>query len=76
MLAECHRPIPRTHDLLELMDMVSELNPDIGKLEMILLSLNDYSVIVRYPTHITLEERDAVEALDAVVRIREVLMIR
>jgi len=35
-----------------------------------MVDLNDFSVLIRYPSHIALEEADATEALQAVGIIR------
>lgn len=65
--------IPRTHDLLELFDLIVSLAPEAASLEPMLLNINDFSVVVRYPSHISLEEQDAIKALEAVDKIRNVL---
>lgn len=69
-LAKYELEIPRTHDLLELLDLVTVLFPSIASLEPNLLGLNDFAVVVRYPSHVPLEEQDALDALKAVEKIR------
>jgi len=55
--------IPKTHDLLVLLDLVRATDPKFGSLESPLADLNDFSVVVRYPAHLTLDETDAKKAL-------------
>ncbi len=38
-----------------------------------LLNLNDFSVVVRYPSHVSLEKQDAIKALEAVKKVRDSL---
>lgn len=73
LMAKQGMEIPRTHDLLELLDMVVNFAPDAASLESMLLNLNDFSVVVRYPSHVSLEEQDAIKALEAVNKIRNLL---
>ena len=73
VLAKHGQEIPRTHDLLELLDIAIVLSPSVASLETKLLGLNDFAVVVRYPSHVPLEEQDAILALDAVKDIREAL---
>ncbi|MEI6388899.1 MAG: HEPN domain-containing protein [Spirochaetota bacterium] len=73
VLAKQRLEIPRTHDLLELLDLVLVLAPSVASLEPRLLSLNDFAVVVRYPSHVPLEEQDAIKAIAAVREARQAL---
>lgn len=73
LMAKHGMEIPRTHDLLELLDLIVSLAPDAASLESMLLNLNDFSVVVRYPSHVSLEEQDAIKALEGVNTIRNFL---
>ena len=73
VLAKHGQEIPRTHDLLELLDLIVAGQPSIDSLESSLLSLNDFAVVVRYPSHVHLEEQDAIQALEAVKEVRKEL---
>jgi len=73
LMAKHGMEIPRTHDLLELLDLVVSLAPEVASLEPMLLNLNDFSVVVRYPSHVSLEEQDAIKALEAVKKVRDSL---
>jgi HEPN domain-containing protein len=76
VLAKNGQDIPRTHDLPQLLDLVAVLCPALASLEDLALELNDFSVVVRYPAHIPLENKDAMKALKAVERIRaEILKV-
>lgn len=59
------RPLP--------LDLIVAFAPGSAFLEPMLLSLNDFSVVVRYPSHVPLEEQEAIRALEAVKEIRKVL---
>ena len=52
------------------MDRIEASADSISNLKEPLLELNDYSIIIRYPSHVTLEEQDAVETIESVSRIR------
>jgi HEPN domain-containing protein len=52
---------PRTHDLDELISLCSD--DRIESLRESLIPLNDYSVMVRYPSIESVEDRDADEAI-------------
>ena len=73
LMAKHGMEIPRTHDLLELLDLIVSLAPNAASLESMLLNLNDFSVVVRYPSHVSLEEQDAIKALEDVNTIRNFL---
>ncbi|MDA8410084.1 MAG: HEPN domain-containing protein [Treponema sp.] len=73
-LAKKNKDVPRSHDLLVLLDLVASVAPAMASLESILLRLNDFSVVVRYPAHVPLEESDAMQALKDVGEIRKHLM--
>ncbi len=73
VLAKHRLDIPRTHDLLELLDLVLVLAPSVASLEPRLLSLNDFAVVVRYPSHVPLEEQDVIKAIAAVREARQAL---
>ena len=73
VLANNGLEIPRIHDLLELLDLVVALSPAFASLEPHLLGLNDFAVVVRYPSHVPLEEQDAMKALEATQAVRKEL---
>jgi len=75
VLAKHGQEIPRTHDLLELLDLVLAVPLSIASLESRLLGLNDFAVVVRYPSHVPLEEQDVVQALEAVREVRKELAV-
>lgn len=54
---------PRTHDLDELIDLCR--NAEIHSLREITIPLNDYSVMVRYPSHEELNQDDKKQAINA-----------
>jgi HEPN domain-containing protein len=70
VLARNKRVIPRTHDLPQLLDQAVVLFPSLASFEDMMVDLNEFSVVVRYPSHVQLEELDAIEALRAVGLIR------
>lgn len=70
VLARNKREILRTHDFPQLLDLAVVLFPSLASIEAMMLDLNEFSVMVRYPSHVQLEESDAIEALKAVKLIR------
>lgn len=54
---------PYTHDLDELIEMCN--NDEIMSLRDITIPLNDYSVMVRYPSHEELNQDDKNQAINA-----------
>jgi len=70
LIAKNMLPIPRTHDLLQLLDIIRTVHPAFIDLEPAMYDLNDFSVIVRYPAHIPLEASDTMNALKAVETIK------
>lgn len=66
---------PRTHDLDELIEMCR--NDEISSLRDMTIPLNDYSVMVRYPSHEELNKEDkdqAINAATAVIKLIQKLM--
>ncbi|MGO8695694.1 MAG: hypothetical protein ACLQMF_18690 [Rectinemataceae bacterium] len=57
---------PETHNLPFLLDLAAEPVPSLASLDQLALDLNAFSVVVRYPSHVVLEEADAKDALGAV----------
>ena len=69
VLAKNDLEIPRTHDLLGLLDLVVALSPALADL----LGLNDFAVVARYPSRVPLEEQDAMKAIEAAQAARKEL---
>ncbi|MBM3475826.1 MAG: HEPN domain-containing protein [Armatimonadetes bacterium] len=68
LVLHCAEP-PRTHDLIELSDLVEETEPRIGEVSEQLHVLTPYSVSVRYPgMHVTSE--DAMVAREVLFGLR------
>jgi HEPN domain-containing protein len=63
-------PVPKTHDLLLLLDIIRDRHPSLINLEPAMYDLNDFSVVVRYPAHVPLEASDTINALKSVDIIR------
>ncbi|MEI8096307.1 MAG: HEPN domain-containing protein [Spirochaetales bacterium] len=74
VLAASNCDIPKTHDLLVLLDLAIPIDSVIASLEMQATDLNDFSVIVRYPAHVLLEEADATKALADTEMIRTIVL--
>jgi HEPN domain-containing protein len=74
VLAKHGLDIPKTHDLPFLLDLAVESVPSLGSLDQLALDLNDFSVLVRYPSHIPLEETDATDALKAVEAVETAIL--
>ncbi|MEI8096472.1 MAG: HEPN domain-containing protein [Spirochaetales bacterium] len=74
VLAKATASIPKTHDLLVLLDLVCEVDPKFKILEAPLTDLNDFSVVVRYPAHVMLEEMDATKALADAESVKTVVL--
>jgi len=70
-LAFKNKAIIRTHDLITLVDICVELNPDFTKLYELAEELNPYSILFRYTAEIM--EPDMSEALDAIQKAKQVL---
>ena len=70
-LAKKGLDIPRTHDLLVLLDLAAAVAPVLTSLESRLIALNDFAVVVRYPAHVPLEEQDAWQALKVANEVRK-----
>lgn len=60
--------VPKTHDLDELLDSCSK-DDTITKLRDSTIPLNDYSVIIRYPSVHSTNEEDKIQALNAAAEI-------
>ena len=56
--------VPKTHDLILLNRICCKFDEDFKKIEDDCLMLTDYSVNVRYPFHIDLNESDAKIAIE------------
>ena len=63
---------PRTHDLDELIEMCN--NNEIMSLRDITIPLNDYSVMVRYPSHEELNQDDKNQAINAAKTVLALIM--
>ena len=63
---------PRTHDLDELIEMCN--NNEIMSLRDITIPLNDYSVMVRYPSHEKLNQDDKNQAINAAKTVLALIM--
>jgi hypothetical protein len=63
VLAKHGLDIPKTHDLPYLLDLTIVPVPSLAILDQMVLDLNDFSVVVRYPSLIPLEEADAKDAI-------------
>lgn len=74
VLAASNRYIPKTHDLLVLLDLAVPIDSVFASFEMQAMDLNDFSVIVRYPAHVLLEEADATKALADTEMIRTIVL--
>ena len=74
VLAKHGLDIPNTHDLPFLLDLAAAPAPSLASLDQLALDLNDFSVVVRYPSHIPLEEADAKDALEAVEAIKAAIL--
>ena len=61
---------PKTHDLVELNDMCSDINERFNKLDKVCGSLTRYGVQPRYPREIGVTERDMQKALEYARQIR------
>ena len=68
-LEEAGRPVPRTHDLVALLQLLLTLEPLWAPFAPALRRLNDYAVKFRYPGH-TATRVDARQALRACRSIR------
>ena len=69
-LEEAGRPVPRTHDLVALLQLLLTLEPLWAPFAPALRRLNDYAVKFRYPGH-TATRVDARQALRACRSIRD-----
>jgi len=74
VLAKYGLDIPKTHDLPYLLDLVTLPVPSLAFLDQLALDLNDFSVVVRYPSHIPLEEADAKAAVEAVEVVKAAIL--
>lgn len=63
---------PRTHDLDELVEMCN--NEQITSLRDLTIPLNDYSVMVRYPSHEELNQDDKTQAINAAKAILTLIL--
>lgn len=64
-------PVPRTHDLLVLLDGLVDSFPDLNHFAPALAALNPYSVTPRYPSWLAPETLD--EATEAVESAKTIL---
>ena len=64
-------PVPRTHDLLVILDGLADSFPDLNQLAPALAALNPYSVTPRYPSWLAPETLD--EATEAVQSAETIL---
>lgn len=74
VLAKHGLEIPKTHDLSFLLDLAAEPVPSLASLDELALDLNAFSVVVRYPSHIPLDEGDAKDALEAVEAMKAAIL--
>ena len=74
VLAKHGLDIPKTHDLPFLLDLAAVPVPTLAILDQLALDLNDFSVVVRYPSHIPLEEADANDALEAIEALKKAIL--
>lgn len=65
------KQITRSHDLVLLNSMCCEIDEVFEEINEDCLMLTDFSVTVRYPFHLDLDEHDMVAALEQSKRIRE-----
>ena len=65
--------VPKSHDLLLLLQRVAGLVPGLESLEGECNQLNDYAVTVRYPVRIDVTDEDVEAARRAATRIRHVV---
>lgn len=63
---------PRTHDLDELIGMCN--NEEITSLRDATIPLNDYSVMVRYPSHEVLNQNDKNQAINVAKAVLELIL--
>jgi len=68
-LQEHQIPVPRTHDLVELLALCQPVEPTLILIEPDLKSLNGFAVSVRYPGQTVYKE-------DAVLAVRQATIVR
>jgi HEPN domain-containing protein len=74
-LQDTQQPVPRTHDLIELLAMCQPIDPVFALLEADLKSLNGYAVGVRYPGQMA-DKEDAVQAVHLAKLVRQFMRQR
>ena len=68
-------PVPKTHDLLVLMNVLQDSFPDLNRFAPELAALTPYSVTPRYPSWLAPETRDeAEEALHSAESILDAIL--
>ena len=75
LLARIDAPVPRTHDLLNLLDLVTLFHPSLKDMAPALARLQPFAIAVRYPFELSIPEgfeSKVLEAAETVARfIRE-----
>lgn len=66
------KPFPRTHDLIDILELLVSLDPLIESIRSDLRLLNPFSTIYRYPGE-SLKHKDAVIALKSMRRVRKLI---
>ena len=63
-------PVTRSHDLIMLNKTCRKINENFKEILEDCLTLTDYSVTVRYPFHLDLDESDIVAAIKSAQKIK------
>lgn len=71
-LQEAGATFPKTHNLLDLLQLLMRVNPSLKKLQADLLVLEDYAVKFRYPG-ISSTLKQAAEAMRALASVRKIV---
>jgi HEPN domain-containing protein len=61
----------KTHDLLKILSLCQITSESASELVKDCIILNPYSIITRYPSELELTEKDALSAIDSVIRIKQ-----